>query len=352
MRVLIDTTYAERAPLSGTAIYLERLIAALAKHPDLEILTTANTRRNPPAGGGAGSVRNFAEDLRWTHSSLPREAARVKAELIHHPLPAVSLAPGLPQVITVHDLAFERCPEAFDRRFRLYARIAHRLAARRADAVVAVSETTAADLGELWRVAPEKIVVAHHGLGQSLPRVPQTRGRHLLYVGDDEPRKDLPTLLAAYARYRDSAAQPLELVLAGPAGPPGAGATSPAPGVRHEHDPTPRRLSELYAGAIALVHPARYEGFGMTLAEAMALAVPIIAARSPAAEEVCGPAAHYVWPGNPVELAAALTRITTDPALRNRLSGRGRERASGFSWARSAARHRDAYSLALKTIRQ
>lgn len=353
MRVLIDTTYAQRAPLSGTAVYLERLIAALSeRRGDVEILTIANPRRRQPAGGGAGSAHNLFEDLRWTERTLPREALRRNVDVIHHPLPIVSLRTRLPQVVTVHDLAFERCPEDFDRGFRLYARLAHRVAARRATAVIAVSETTAADLGELWHVPAEKIVVARHGPGQPLRIRGHGRGRHFLYVGDDEPRKDLPTLLSAYARYRDSDAtgRPLDLVLAG-AAPPAAAATSAAAGVRYEREPTAERLAELYAGAIALVHPARYEGFGMTLAEAMALAVPIIAARSPAAVEVCGPAAHYVWPGNPVELAAALTQITTDAAMRNRLSGRGRERATGFSWTRSAARHLDAYSLALSTAK-
>lgn len=348
MRVLLDTTFVRRAPLSGTAVYLDRLIEALASRHDVELLTAENPERPPPAGGGPGSLRNLYADLRWTNLELPHRARRVGAELIHHPLPARAyLARNLPQVVTVHDLAFERRPEDFDPRFRLYAHLTHRAAARAAAAVIAVSEATAADVQELWGVPAERIVVARHGPGQSLrgngARAGSGRARYFLYVGDDEPRKDLPTLLGAYARYRAASqgGPPLDLVLAGSARVP------EADGVRIEPSPDPGRLAELYGGAVALIHPARYEGFGMTVLEAMSLGVPVVAGRSAAVQEVCAEAGLLVWPGDPVELAQALSRVASEPGLRARLSARGRERASAFSWARSAERHMAAYSLAL-----
>lgn len=351
MRVLIDTTFARRAPLSGTGVYLARLCEALQSRADIHVITTYNPRRHPPAGGGAGSLRNLASDLWWTNQELPRRARRERADVIHHPLPAqIHQDSGLPQVITVHDLAFERCPKDFDRRFRAYAHLTHRAAARAASAVIAVSHATAADARELWQISDDRIVVAHHGPGQLLRagtsgRDPTavTRSRYFLYVGDDEPRKDVTSLLNAYSRYRLAAGgRPADLVLAGSA----AGVN--APGVQREAHPDPRRLRQLYTGAVALVHPARYEGFGMTVLEGMALGVPVIAARSPAVAEVCGEAALLVTPGRPIELAAALHRVASEPSLRNRLSARGRERATSFSWARSAQRHVAAYSLALE----
>jgi glycosyltransferase involved in cell wall biosynthesis len=349
VRVLIDTTIARRAPLSGTAVYLERITEALGARHDVEVVTAENPERPPPAGGGAGSLRNLLEDLRWTNVELPRRARKLAADVIHHPLPARAYPAGsLPQVITVHDLAFERRPHDFDPRFRLYAHLAHRSAARKANAVIAVSEATAHDAGELWGVPAERIVVARHGPGQPL-KAAGSRGsgggaRYLLYVGDDEPRKDLPTLLGAYARYRAASQggrSPLDLVLAGSVQAPDA------PGVRTERSPDAARLAELYAGAVALVHPSRYEGFGMTVLEAMSLGVPVVAARCAAVREVCGDAGLLVWPGNPGELADALSRVASEPGLRARLSARGRERASAFSWARSAERHIAAYSLAV-----
>ena len=139
MRVLIDTTFARRGP-SGTATYLRHLVPAL-RALGVDVVEAANARRRPPAGGGRGSLRNLVRDRLWVEAGLRDPTV----DLVHHPLPAHAATLRVPQVITVHDLAFERLPAAFDARFRAWARRAHRAAARRSAAVVAVSEATAAD---------------------------------------------------------------------------------------------------------------------------------------------------------------------------------------------------------------
>jgi glycosyltransferase involved in cell wall biosynthesis len=344
MRILLDTTYAARAPYSGTAVYLARLQQALGELGAVEVVPARNRRRGMPAGGGIGSARNAAIDLWWVTAELPRLARRSGAELIHHPLPAVSVRAGVPEVITVHDLAFERLPDAFDRRFRTYARRMHRTAARRAAAVICVSEATAADVRERWGVARARLVVAPHGPGQELPRTEREESiAWLMYVGDSEPRKNLGVLLAAYARYRETASERLELVLVGDLDP----SLEREPGVRVERHASPARLSELYGRAAALVHPSLYEGFGLTVLEAMSAGTPVIAAEAPGVSEVCGGAALYADPHDPLSFAAAIGAVVTDAELRGRLSARGRERAEEFSWSASARAHLDAYSLAV-----
>jgi len=245
--------------------------------------------------------------------------------------------------VTVHDLAFEVLPDEFDPAFRRVARLTHRAAALRAGAVICVSQATAADVRTRWGVRPERIVVAPHGPGQSLPGTtgPGPADSYFLYVGDDEPRKNLQGLLAAYRLYREGAKSPIELVLAG-------SASAAQTGVRIEHGPDAARLAALYAGATALVHCARHEGFGMTLIEAMACGAPVLAAAAPAVVEVCGDAARYADPGDPSAFAAAMAEIAADAPLRRALAARGRHRASGFSWTDSARIHIGAYSLALK----
>ena len=334
MRVVLDTTYALRGP-SGTAVYLERLSAAL-RAEGVDVVHAANERRPPPGGGGARSARNLALDAWWTQVGLPRRARDAGADVLHHPLPALAARAPCPQVVTLHDLAFERLPEHFPPGFRHWASRAHRRAARGAAAVVCVSQTTRRDALARWGVDDARIVVAPHGPGQE-PGVRRTAPEHFLYVGDDEPRKNLGLLLDAYARYRrDAGDGALALVLAGRA-------RRDAPGVRSEPRPD---LAALLGGAAALVHPALHEGFGLTPLEAMHAGVPVIAARAPGLVETCAGAACYVDPHDAAGLAAVLRRVADDGALRADLARRGRARAAAFSWHASARAHIAAYTLA------
>lgn len=324
MRVLLDTTFA-RGQAGGTGVYVRHLVDAL-RRAGIEVVETHNERRGMPGAGA--SKRNLLSDLAFTHVVLPRRARRARVDLVHHPLPLLIPKGRIPQVVTVHDLAFEALPDAFDPRFAAFARRAHRAAARRANAVVAVSRATARDVKASWGV---DAVVAPHGPGQDLGAVRRSdEPGHFLYVGDAEPRKDVPLLLEAYARYRMRARRDARpLVLAGRA-------LSVDSGVRVVERPTPRQLAELHAAAVALVHPSRHEGFGLTVAEAVAAGTPVIAADTAAIREIA-PEASLFAPGD----AGALARLLEEPPTT----------AAGdparLSWERSARAHIDAYRLAL-----
>jgi glycosyltransferase involved in cell wall biosynthesis len=338
VRVLIDTTFVRRGP-TGTGVYLRGLCRAL-RALDVDVVTACNERRRAPAGGGLGSWANLAGDRWWTQFELPRRARGVGADVLHHPLPAHSAAAGCAQVVTVHDLGYERLPECFDPRFRAFARLAYPRAARRADAVVCVSATTARDVAARWGLGGERVMVAPHGPGQETAAPPEERDAYLLYVGDEEPRKNLPLLLAGYRLYREGVAAPLGLVLAGSARPRG-------PGISPAGSPTAERLAALYAGATALVAPSLHEGFGLTALEAMAAGAPVVASRTGAHVEVCGDAARYFDPRDPTDLARAIGEVTANLADRAELVRRGRSRVAAYSWERSARAHVAAYTLAV-----
>ncbi|MDQ6749953.1 MAG: glycosyltransferase family 4 protein, partial [Actinomycetota bacterium] len=325
---------------TGTGVYLRALCGAL-RELDVDLVTACNRRRRPPAGGGAGSWANLAGDRWWTQVELPRRARGVGADVLHHPLPAHSTAASCAQVVTVHDLGYERLPDCFDPRFRAFARLAYPRAARRADAVVCVSETTSRDVAARWALAGDRVVVAPHGPGQETVAAPADRGAYLLYVGDEEPRKNLPLLLAGYRLYREAAAAPVDLVLAG-------SAAARGPGISLVPSPNREGLASLYAGATALVAASLHEGFGLTALEAMTAGTPVLAARTGAHVEVCGDAARYFDPRDPVDLARAIGELAAaSDGERSELVGGGRSRVAGYSWERSARAHLAAYTLAV-----
>ena len=344
MRALIDTSFAERGP-SGTAVYIERLTDALQARGNVELIE-AKRRRRPAPGRSRKRRRvlwsavNAVLDLVWVQVTLRAQARRARADVIHHPLPAWIWRSPCPQAITVHDLAFERMPEGFGRIWRMLARRRHRASARRAGAVICVSRAAAADAVGILGADPVAVVVAPHGPGQALPvSVGAGEPHHFLYVGDDEPRKRVPALLEAHRRYAAGREDALPLVLAGSA----AAHANSAPLIVGEPRPDARRLRELLAGAAALVHPSADEGFGLTLAEAMASGVAVLAVRNPGTNELCGPAALLVDPDG---LAEGMVRLHEEQDLRAELARMGRERAQRLSWDDSARLHEEAYSLA------
>jgi glycosyltransferase involved in cell wall biosynthesis len=344
VRVLIDTSFAARGP-SGTAVYIERLCASLHARGNVEVVE-ARRRSRPAPGRTRGRARvlwsavNALLDVLWLQVGLRRRARRARADVLHHPLPAWMWRAPCPQAITVHDLAFEHLPEGFGRVWRVLARHRHRAAARRAGAVICISRAAAADAVGVLGADPEDVVVAPHGPGQQLPApAGEPQARHFLYVGDDEPRKRVPDLLDAHRRYAAGRPDALPLVLAGAA----AARANGQPLIVGEPRPEAERLRALLDGAAALVHPSAEEGFGLTLAEAMAAGVAVLAVRNPGTHELCGGAALLVEPEG---LADGMGRLHEEQELRADLQRRGRERARRLSWDESARLHEQAYAHA------
>jgi glycosyltransferase involved in cell wall biosynthesis len=297
----------------------------------------------------------------WALADLPPVEWLVgPVEVVHGTNYVVPPARRAGRVVTVHDSTAWRYPELCAPASLAYPRLVGR-AVRRGAFVHVPSSFVRDELSELLGVDAERVRVVPHGVdapARPFPARPAaTIGRrprsapYVLALGAVEPRKDLPTLVRAFAELARAHAD-LELVVAGPdgRGAPALAAAVAASGVagrvvRLGYLEEDERQS-LLGGASVLAYPSLYEGFGLPPLEAMAAGVPVVATAAGAVPEVVGDAAELVAPGDFEAMAAALARVIDDDALRAELVEAGRVRASSFTWASAAGSMMELYGAA------
>jgi glycosyltransferase involved in cell wall biosynthesis len=311
---------------AGTARYLKGLLRELDRRDDVEVRTFSF--------GRADRLSTLARDAAWYPFALGRKR---DADLLHCPTYRGPLRPALPVVVTVHDLAVFRHPEAFNRWTRTYSpRVVPRVlaAARR---IVAVSEFTRRELVELLHVPADKIRVVPNGVDDEFTQEgPAAEGEYVLAVGTLEPRKNLPRLVEA-ARRTD-----VELRVVGARG--WGDVQVEGNGVSWLGELSDVELARQYRGALCVAYPSLYEGFGIPVLEAMACGAPVVTSRGTAMEEVADGAAVLVDSSDPAELAAGIERAAAE---RDVLVPLGLERARAFRWDAIAAATLDVYREAL-----
>lgn len=222
----------------------------------------------------------------------------------------------------------------------------------RADGIIAVSESTRRDAVRVLGLAPEKIRVIYPGVPDAYfaartPAISRTGTRPakpwFLSVGTIEPRKNLETLLDAWVSLPRAWRAEFELRVAGMEGWNSEGtvrrllqlAREGDSGVRYLGYVPEEELVELTAGAMALVYPSLYEGFGIPVAQALAAGCPVITSNVSSLPEVTDGAALLVDPHSAVEIAGAIRRMGDSAELREDLARRGRARAAVFTWPRA-----------------
>ncbi len=367
MRILFDYT-AAIAQGAGIGRYTRSLMNALLRvdHEDRFTLFSAErpTAERPfPSATNARTVTGPLDNRRMTilwhrlRVPLPIEALAGRADVFH--APDFSLPPtiGARKVVTVHDLAFMTHPECAVPALRAYLNRVVPYAVRRADHIIAVSQSTADDLVELLGVAPKKISVIHLGVDPSVGRVddPDTlsaaearyglRRPFALAVGTIEPRKNFARLIEAFALARKAPGGPAQLVIAGRKGwlYDDVFETVERLGlhddVRFLDYVADTDLSTLYSLASVVAMPSLYEGFGIPVVEAMACGTPVVASSAGSLPEIVGSAGLLAAPEDVDALADALTRAVSDQALRSQLVARGYERVGAFDWDVAARQH-------------
>ncbi len=373
MELLFDYRPALRTR-SGVGEYVHELLAALADPSDpgerLHLFTSSWKDRLQAAalaslpGVIPHDARVPVRTLNWAWHRLGWPPVELLAggrfDVVHAAHPLIIPTRGA-RVITVHDLDFLDHPERTTAEIRRDYGPLVRAHARRADGVVAVSQHTRDQVIERLGVPPDRVSIVRAGVphwardGRRRPRDP---GGPILFVGTVEPRKNLATLLDAYQILIGERpdAPPLDVVgRVTEAGAPLVERVKRKPllgrvrfrGYVSESD---RRAA--YEGASVLVLPSWHEGFGLPALEAMALGVPVVAARRGALLEVLGDAGALVDPNRPDQFADALRLLLDDRAAADGMAARGTARAEGFTWARAAAAARQVYRSAIERAGQ
>ncbi len=365
MRLAVDAT-SLLTPRTGIGVFTSELLRALAGRQDLRV-SAFNTS---PRGRGRGWLPSDIGDgvhevpgrmptggIRWLWDSLsvPRlEWLAGEADVVHGPNYRVPPTSRAAPVVSVHDVSFEHGPPIGSPAGRAHRRSV-RAAVRAGAWIHTDSEYVAAEVRDIYPIESHRVVAVP--LGVRLPPTgphPAPGAPYVLALGSADRRKDLTTLVAAFDALA-STNRDLRLIHAGPDG-NASGDLDDVVDRSHHRDRILRlgwvdddRRSALIEQAAAVAYPSLYEGFGLVVLEAMAAGRPVVTTPVAAIPEVAGDAALYADAGDADALAGHLQRVLDDQELAAELGARGRSRAAGFTWERTADGLIGIYRLATGT---
>ncbi len=360
MRIAIDASRSTVPRATGTEHYSRELIRALI---DLNTPHEIHLffRDQPPEGlfPESEAVRYHVLPFRrlWTHVRFASALQNVHPDVVFVPAHTLPFLFGGNAVATVHDLGFRYFPEAHTLRDRLYLDLTTMFSARRARVVLADSQATATDLMNLYAVPAAKIRVVYPGVDPlSIGDVAAVRAkynlpeRYFLFLGTLQPRKNIAVIVQAFQRWR--AANPDDgagLVLAGKKGWLYDDRWADGlPGVQMTGYVDDADKGALYAGALALLFPSLYEGFGFPVLEAMHCGTPVITSDTSSLPELAGDAALLADPLDVGAIVNKMTRLSANEEMRQLLREKGYQQAARFTWQRAAEQTLDALETACR----
>ena len=358
-------------PPTGVGVVARELLHGLSAHLDVDVTAFAVSWRGrsrlAEVVGADAAIRSrpFPARLarlawaRTDHPSGPFLAG--PADVVHGPNHVSPPGGGAAEVVTIHDLTAIRYPELCTADVLQWPPLFRRSLDRGAW-VHTVSETVADEVRDAFPAVADRVVAAPNGLRRPPEPTPSSDAevghrlaggdRYLLALGTVEPRKDLPTTVAAFDAL--AAQDPdLRLVIAGPDG-WGVDALTEARD-RSRHGRRIVRLGwvggdqrlGLLRGASAVAYPSRYEGFGLVPLEALAVGTPVVASDIAVHRETVGDGAVLVPVGDVDALAAALQRVLNEPDLAADLVRRGQPHLGRYQWPATIEAVVDLYRRAM-----
>ena len=371
MRIAFDGTTL-RPGRTGVGYYTEHLLHHLAREGRDEEIVVVSNRTVATDAPLAPRVRVVSSSWRvprlvWMQTSVPRLLRRLQADVAHFTNGMVPIASPVPTVVTIHDMSLTLYPRYHPPRRVLLNRPLVDLAARRADAIITVSQSAKRDIMRVYGVPSDRVHVVHEAAAPAfgrvadrseLERVRQRHGladRFVLSVGTIEPRKNLPKLIEGFARRHKSGDLPHQLVCVGPYGwlsgdiEERIDRLQIGDAIRFTGYVPFEDLPAIYSLAEMFVFPSLYEGFGLPVIESMASGTPVITGQVAALDEVAAGASEQVERLDAESLGEAMVTLARDPDRRRHLTALGFERARAFSWERAARETLEVYRLAANT---
>jgi glycosyltransferase involved in cell wall biosynthesis len=365
MRLLLNALFVIPNRVGGSETLVRGLVSALASIDDVNEYVlcvgpeaagtfAVNDRRwrivRSPFESRRRAVRLTLEQL-W----LPRIATVTGATLVHSLGYTAPLISSQPRITAIHDMNYKRHPEDLSRlERRVYGALIPGVA-RTSHRIVALSEAARADILRWTGVRPTKVVAIPPAARTIWPGSPDedparlaaahVREPFVLSVAASYPHKNLERLVEAFSAIARGTPTGLVIVgLRGRAEPNLARMLAGQSRIQVLGWVDDALLASLYRRALLLAFPSLYEGFGLPILEAMALGTPVLTSDRGAMAEVAGEAALLVDPRRVDSIAAGLEALIDDDARRAEFQALGFQRASQFSWTRTAQLTRELYS--------
>jgi glycosyltransferase involved in cell wall biosynthesis len=367
-----DATPFEVRQRSGVSRYTSELLQALLADRSngyrYTLLSSRTLNGNAPPGDFAHNQLHFPNRSVWMQAVLPMELWRMQPSLCHFTNMIAPLRLPCPYVLTVHDLSLLLHAETQPTKSLIAVRPILARAAHKAAVIIAVSHAIQQEIVDTLGLPSQRVRViyeaaspAYHPINKTnnaeqLNEVRQRYDLHtpfVLFVGTVEPRKNLETLLHAFAELRRMG-RTEHLVLVGGLGWKyeaalrNIAALGLSDCVRLLGYVPDADLPAIYNLARVLAFVSRYEGFGLPILESMACGTPVVTSDRSAMAELGAGAALLVNPTKPGEIAQALHRVLSDDALHAELRDAGLARAAQFSWANAAAQTMGVYEECLE----
>jgi glycosyltransferase involved in cell wall biosynthesis len=291
--------------------------------------------------------------IHYASGKVKKRATRHLRNHIWHPTYYVLPQDWLgPMVITVHDMLYELYPLLFRDRSDRFFQEQKKRCVDSADALICVSETTARDLQDYWKVSSRKIHIIPHAYSDTFRVLRSDEIKHpiptgspyLLYVGGRRHYKNFDLLLEAYSRWDKR--KDVALLVVGKRWSPQEQRRLVELRIEHQvqllTEVDDMRLCQLYNGALAFIYPSLYEGFGIPLLEAAACGCPVIASNIPSSREVAGDYPIYFDPRVLASLVAAFDIALSEGRHSNRIDS-GLQQVKQYSWERCAQQTLEIY---------